>query len=216
MSKDYIVAIDLETTGIDPSISGICEIGAVFGTADGEVLDFFREDCNPGEVVFTDEARRINGFTDERLRRARPVEHVVADLQKQLEVYRGSYQGTKYENNVTLLFHNAIFDCGFLQPVYRRTNLDMFFFRRVLCTVSIAFAVIRPHMTRKLAKLAELFELTNTAEHSALNDALTTFKVYSKLMQIEQQDAITRIVNTETNKFDRMFAPTPYPIPVCV
>jgi len=93
------VAFDLETTGLDPRLDKIVEIGAVKFDRAG-IIGRFSTLVNPG-IPMPGEAGKVNNITDEMLRGKPSLDAVLPDF-----LY--------FIKNTTLAAHNAPFDCGFV------------------------------------------------------------------------------------------------------
>ena len=93
------VAFDLETTGLDPHIDRIAEIGAVKFDRKG-IIARFSTLVNPG-IPMPAEAGRVNKISDEMLAGKPAIGEVLPDF---LRFIKGS----------VVIAYNAPFDCGFI------------------------------------------------------------------------------------------------------
>ncbi len=178
------VAVDIETTGLDPESHGICQIGA---WATGETLAQFRgyyvSDCHPYlPFIIEESALKVNGFTADRIRASRSISVVIREFAEFI-------RGLSKDSDVVLVFHNAPFDVGFLNRAFNLEPLDDGAFRRVLDTVTLGFAVFGKPMS--LASLAEQCGVTNGAAHDGLGDAYTTISIFHELRATLQRLALT-------------------------
>ena len=87
MNRTY-VALDLETTGLDPQRDAIMEIGAVRfrttyndGTIEANVLDTWSSLVNPGRPIPI-QIQQLTGITQEEVNRARRFSQVMNPLQR--------------------------------------------------------------------------------------------------------------------------------------
>ena len=94
------VAFDLETTGLDPKLDCIVEIGAVKFDNKGLIARFSAL-INPG-IPMPEEAGKVNNISDEMLRGKPSLEQVLPDF---LRFIRGT----------VLTAHNTAFDCAFIR-----------------------------------------------------------------------------------------------------
>jgi DNA polymerase III epsilon subunit-like protein len=78
-APENLVAISLETTGLNPLRGGITEVGAVRFDYEGKLLNSFWERTNPG-VPVPEHVTRLTGIRDEMLEGARSPEEVARDL----------------------------------------------------------------------------------------------------------------------------------------
>ena len=79
VAPETMVAVSLETTGLNPLQDRITEVGAVRFDYEGALLDTFWERANPG-IPIPEHIRKITGITDEKVAEARPPEEVVRDF----------------------------------------------------------------------------------------------------------------------------------------
>ena len=79
IAPETLVAVTLETTGLNPLQDRITEVGAVRFDYEGNLLDTFWERANPG-VPIPEHIRKITGVTDEKVAGARAPEEVVRDF----------------------------------------------------------------------------------------------------------------------------------------
>jgi DNA polymerase-3 subunit epsilon len=93
------IAFDTETTGLEPKTDKIVEIGAVKFDRLG-LIGRFSVLINPG-IPMPAEAARVNGITDEMLRKQPPLEEVLPDF-------------LRFIGKGILVAHNAPFDVSFI------------------------------------------------------------------------------------------------------
>ncbi len=79
VAPETMVAVSLETTGLNPLHDRITEVGAARFDYEGALLDTFWERANPG-IPIPEHIRKITGITDEKVAEARPPEEVVRDF----------------------------------------------------------------------------------------------------------------------------------------
>jgi len=101
------VAFDLETTGLDPRLDQIAEIGAVKFDNKGLIARFSTL-VNPG-IPMPPEAGRINHISDEMLAGKPEIEEILPEFLDFIE-------------NSILIAYNAPFDCGFINEKLRTTS----------------------------------------------------------------------------------------------
>src|SRR5690606_34466654 len=104
--RDALVAIDLETTGLNPSYDRIIEIGAVKFQGD-EVLGEYQTLVDPGTPI-SDFITQLTGISDEVVAGAPSIRDVIPDLRS-------------FIGSATLVGHNVNFDLGFLRAAGLRT-----------------------------------------------------------------------------------------------
>lgn len=164
-----MIAVDVETTGIDPEFDRMIEIGA-FRPETGEV---FRTLVNPGRPL-TSRITELTGITDEMLL-GQPSED---------EAIR-SFRAFAGEDRI-LLGHNIPFDHSFLVQAMRRSGLDEIAWEGI-DTLKIARVLCAELPSRKLEALCEHFGLTNERAHRAFEDAAVTYQLYRKLEEMAKE-----------------------------
>ncbi len=160
MAEIY-VALDLETTGLDPAKDSIIEIGAVRveGERPGESFHTF---VNPGRPI-PPFVRRLTGITESDVRTAPPIEAVAADLAAFLE---GSI----------LVGHNLLgFDAAFLRAagVWQEGEVHD--------TSALARILVPDAQEYGLAALCQRFGIPVAAHHRALEDAWASWRLLVEL-----------------------------------
>ncbi len=155
-----LVALDLETTGLDPERDGIIEIGAVRFTGE-RVEDQFQTLINPGRPLPAF-ITQLTGITDDMLAGAPRLTQVLSEL----ESFVGDH---------TVLGHSVNFDLGFLQ------QKGLFHYNQAIDTYDLA-AVMLPTAARyDLSSLASALGVPLRDSHRAFDDAEATMGVFQQL-----------------------------------
>jgi DNA polymerase-3 subunit epsilon len=168
-SRSYL-ALDFETTGLDPKCERVVEIGAVrfrFREADArpESPAALAALVDPGKPM-PRLVQAIHGISDEDLIGAPSFVDLAPAL---LSLARGA----------TILAHNAPFDLSFLAEELARSNLGADFgFPEVLDTRLLAKAAFPGRPSYSLMNLAAAFGLDSGAAHRALDDAKTCMELF--------------------------------------
>jgi len=157
MTGTYI-ALDIETTGLDPERDRITEIGAVRFRADGTELETFETLINPGrEIPFFVEA--LTGVTNEAVRGARRVKDVAPEL-------------LRFVGDDPVVGQNINFDLGYL----RREGVTLGL--RSIDTAQLSRILMPAKQPRNLADLAASLGVEAPVHHRALADARTAAAVF--------------------------------------
>jgi len=156
------VALDLETTGVDPDRDAIIEIGAVKFRGE-EVIDEFATLVNPGRPVPA-EITVLTGITDEDVAGAPRLSDVLPRL-------------ARFVGSRPVVGHSVGFDLDFLQRwSVLRSN-------RRLDTFRLA-TILAPDARRySLLELASLLGFSPQVSHRALDDARTTHRLFLALFE---------------------------------
>lgn len=161
------VAFDLETTGIDPSIDKIVEIGAVRFSGSNPIKGFGYL-INP-EISIPTEASSVNGITDEMVKNKPKIEEV-------LELF------SDFCGDLPLVAHNASFDFKFLlDDVMRYKSKAPKGF--VLDTLSLSRKVFPGIPNYKLWTLVRYFNFPSGTFHRAEEDSSYCGLLFAKIIE---------------------------------
>lgn len=166
------VVVDLETTGLRPGSSQICEIGAV-RVRGFELDDEFETLVNPGMAMGPGVAA-LTGLTDRQLRGAPPPAVAVSRF-------------LAWAGDAVLVAHNARFDLSFLDRETERLTGSRIA-SPVVDTVPLARRLLGGRVPR--ASLAQLSYFLGTSVqpcHRALPDAQATAEVLLALIGLAQE-----------------------------
>lgn len=178
MQPSVFVTIDTETTGLDPERNSMIELAAVATNERGRLLDIFNERLSPrGDRLEIEQAALdINGHSANEIQHFPAPGWIIRKFSDFIESFKPA--------EITIVGHNAKFDVGFLESLYRAQNrfnagLDLSHFKRVLCTQSLGYAYFGERMSLK--QLGERLKIENRHEHSALGDAIQTSNVFHEI-----------------------------------
>src|SRR2546421_9401993 len=172
LERATFVVVDLETTGLRPDSSRICEIGAV-RVRELELEEEFELLVDPGMPIGP-VISALTGLRDADLRGA---PHPAIAVRRFLE----------FAGDAVLVAHNARFDLSFLdRETERLTGARLA--GPVVDTVGLARRLLTGRTQRAgLASLAEFFGTTARPCHRALPDALATAEVLVQLIGLAQE-----------------------------
>ncbi len=171
-----IVAVDIETTGLNLDEDVIIEIGAVKFNG-RRVEDEWSTLVNPRQSI-PGFITQLTGITNSMVRHAPPLSDVIGDL-------------IGFVGDAPVVGHNVSFDLSFLRRAGALTNnID-------IDTYELA-AVLMPTASRyNLSALAQQLGILLPATHRALDDARVTHRVLIELIEKAQQlplDLLAEIV----------------------
>ena len=177
-----VLFLDLETTGLNPGMQEISEIGAVLvSQKDWQVLRTYEAKVLPSHIETAQpEALQISHF-DAAVweKEGRPLRQALEELS---EIGRGAI----------LAGFNVTFDWAFLQAGFNLVDLpDPFYYHRY-DVMSSAYTMLyhRNEFTKfSLSECCRFFGVTNSKAHSALADAQATYEVFLGLMKLEPTPA---------------------------
>lgn len=158
-----LVAVDIETTGLDPQNDAIIEIGAVRFNGH-RVEDEWSTLINPGRHI-PDGITQLTGIDDAMLRQAPGLRDVLPELQD-------------FTADLPVVGHSVRFDLGFLQ------RAGVLARNPVVDTFELA-SVLLPSASRySLGALGQELGILLPATHRALDDARVTQGVYHRLYEL--------------------------------
>jgi DNA polymerase-3 subunit epsilon/ATP-dependent DNA helicase DinG len=155
-----IVALDLETTGLDPQRDTIIEVGAVKFKGD-RIEAEYSSLVNPGRPIPYN-ITNLTGINDAMVAKAPRLSQVLPELED-------------FVGEATVLGHNTRFDLSFLQA---RKILR---YNDVADTYNLAAALLPSAGRYNLGALAKELSILLPATHRALDDARVTVAVYQAL-----------------------------------
>jgi DNA polymerase III epsilon subunit family exonuclease len=166
------VVVDLETTGLRPGSSQICEIGAA-KIVGFEIVDEFETLVDP-RVPLGAAVSALTGLTDRQLRGAPPAASAVHDF-------------LRFAGDSVLVAHNARFDLAFLDRETERLTGSRLA-APVVDTVALARRLLAGRVPRaSLAQLSYFFGTSVQPCHRALPDAQATAEVLLALIGLAQE-----------------------------
>ncbi|MFQ5380083.1 MAG: helicase C-terminal domain-containing protein [Dehalococcoidia bacterium] len=168
------IAIDIETTGLDPEADGITEVGAVRFDTEGNELASFQTLVNP-ECEIPAFAEALTGIRPEDLKHAPPFEEIIGDL-------------LEFAGEASVVGHNIAFDRAFLEA--GGCHLP----GGALDTVELARILLPRATSHALPAVAAVLGIDPGTSHRALADAQTAARVFVALLRrAEQLDRNTRV-----------------------
>ena len=173
-----MVALDLETTGLDVRMDKIIEIGMI--RFDGaEVLNTYQTFVNPDRPI-PPAVTQLTHITNPMVSSAPHILDVLDEV-------------AQFVGDDTIVGHNIGFDLGFLRR-YKILSRN-----RSTDTYELA-SVLLPRAGRyKLSALAEQFGIDAEGKHRALADCTMTMKLYNKLIEKAYAlpfELLTSLINT--------------------
>lgn len=161
-SERIYVALDLETTGLDPARDAIIEIGAVRFQGD-RVLERFATFVNPQRSIPL-RITQITGIRNADVAGAPSLDKVAPELL--------AFVGREV---AAVVAHNAAFDIGFL----RAAGIN--FHRPVYDTLDLAGMLLPGMASYSLGELAQALAIPLVDAHRALDDAQATAELFQQV-----------------------------------
>ncbi len=168
ISDNIIVVFDIETTGLDPEIDEIIELGAV-KIENGNIIEKFSTFVKPN-VQIPDEVVELTGINDEMVADAPPINLVIKEFYE-------------FAEGCTLCGHNAIkFDIKFIKR--EGENWGFEFDNPVIDTMVEAMGSRLKISRFNLGAVTKALGITLEGAHRAWNDAYATAQVLLKLNEV--------------------------------
>ncbi len=179
MDFEKLIFIDLETTGANPAVDRITEIGLVEVDRNGNATHWSSL-VNPGTSIPAF-IQGLTGISNEMVREAPPFAQLAPALHERLQ-------------DALFIAHNARFDYGFLRNAFSEAGYS--FRSDVLCTVKLSRALFPEESRHNLDALIERHQLKPNARHRALADADLIWQFWQKLGQQVPQDVLMPALKT--------------------
>lgn len=167
MQNNSYVAIDLETTGLQPKTDKIIEIGA-WKVVNGEVADSFHSMVNP-YLQLPERITELTGITDGLVKDAPDISEVIHDV-------------VIFCEDMLLLGHHIIFDYSFLKKA--AVNADLDFECRGIDTLKLCRRFMPESEKKNLEQACFYFSVERIGAHRALTDAKDVHNLYQKLRMV--------------------------------
>jgi predicted DnaQ family exonuclease/DinG family helicase len=173
---DSFAVIDLETTGLDPAICEIIELGLA-RYENGRLRETYSQLVKPSTSV-PGKITALTGIDDGMVEEAPIIQDAIAGFADLLR------------DSPWIVGHNVTFDISFLRshlPADLMGNLE----NRIMDTGTLARIMI-PRLTRfSLGSLVRYFGIERKRAHRALDDCLATGQVYLRLISVLNSLAVS-------------------------
>jgi DNA polymerase-3 subunit epsilon len=167
--------VDIETTGGYASANGITEV-AIHVFDGTRVVKKFESLINPLQPI-PRYIQSFTGITNEMVANAPQFADVAEDIFNLL-------------NENIFIAHNVNFDYSFLKSHLSRTGHDLK--SKKLCTVRLSRKIFPGFSSYSLGNLCRSLEININNRHRAGGDAEATVKVFSKLLENDKEDFISK------------------------
>lgn len=182
MIPQRLAFIDLETTGGNPLVDRVTEIGVV--EVDGDRVSTWTSLVNP-ERAIPPFIQQLTGIRNEMVANAPTFAQLADELAERL-------QGRLF------IAHNARFDYGFVKHEYLR--LGQRFRADVLCTVRLSRRLFPQYPRHNLDSLITRHGLTTGDRHRALADADLIWQFWRLQQQEHDPDAFAEAVQHQLQR----------------
>lgn len=162
--RDSYVAVDLETTGLNPKTDKIIEIGAV-KVIDGREAGRLSLLVNPGRLL-DERIKSLTGIDDHMLSGAPPIEEVIG-------------RTAEFAEELPLLGHRVLFDYSFLKRAAVNRNIP--FERHGIDTLTLCRKFMPEEEKKNLGNACHFFHVPLEGAHRALEDARAAHLLFQRL-----------------------------------
>ncbi len=160
--RGELIALDLETTGLDPNQDQIIEVGLAL-CKDDQIIDKFQTLVNP-VIPIPPAVVSLTGITNNDVKNAPLIDEILPQM-------------VQFIGNRPIVAHNISFDIGMLEKHrVAQTNLR-------LDTFDLATILLPTSPRYNLNTLVETFNLQLNNAHRAFDDAVAGWQVYRQLWQ---------------------------------
>lgn len=163
MVSSYI-AVDLETTGLNPKVDKIIEIGAV-RVIDGNITARYETFVNPYRKL-EERVIALTGIRDDQIESAPGINTVIGEF-------------LEFSKDLPILGHHVIFDFSFLKRA--AVNEGKEFERQGIDTLKLARRFMPPEEKKNLKAACEYFGIRQEKNHRALWDSIAAHNLYQEI-----------------------------------
>ena len=161
-----IVALDLETTGLDSKTDAIIEIGAIRFN-DRRVEEEFQTLIRPPRGI-PEFITNLTGISNQMVQNSPTIEEIIPELED-------------FVADLPILGHNVKFDVGFLR------EQGLFRYNETLDTYDMASVLLPGAGRYNLGALGQYLGIPFPAEHRALEDARVTHGIFMRMQDIAEE-----------------------------
>ncbi|MFR5602263.1 MAG: PolC-type DNA polymerase III [Lachnospiraceae bacterium] len=165
MTNSYI-ALDLETTGLDPKKDKIIEIGAL-KIVDGQITDRLQFLVNPRRQM-EERVVSLTGITDEMVAGESGIEDRIGQV-------------LEFCGDLPLLGHHIIFDYSFLKRA--AVNHRLMFEKNGIDTLRLCRLFMPENEKKNLESALRYFQISGSGFHRAMADAEGVHHLYQTLLE---------------------------------
>ncbi len=170
---DTFVVFDLETTGFNPTMNKIIEIGGV-KVVNGVITERFSSFVNP-QIPIPYEIEDLTGINDGMVMEAKTIEEILPEFME-------------FCQNAVMVAHNADFDMSFIKHNLRLQGIKKSF--TIIDTVALARNLLSGLSRFKLDTVAKALGVPLKNHHRAVDDAECTAEIFIKLVHMLSERGI--------------------------
>ncbi len=168
---DRYVALDIETTGLNPAVDRIIEVGMA-RVEDGQITEKYSTLVYPG-ISVSERITELTGIHNEELDGKPRIEDIIGDI-------------TQFIGDWPILGHNVIFDFSFLKKA--AVNNGLAINDDGIDTLKLARRLLPEAEHKSLSYLCQYFDIDPGRSHRAYDDAVSASLLYARLEKIKPDD----------------------------
>lgn len=169
---ENFVAIDIETSGLNPAEDKIIEIGMV-KVIEGKIADKYETLVNP-RLLIGERITQLTGITQDMLEQKPFIEDIIGDI-------------IAFTEDLPVLGHNVIFDYSFIKKA--AVNSGLKFEKTGIDTLKLARRLLPELEHKNLEYLCEHFGIEAGSSHRAYDDAVSAMKLFYVPHDIKPDDS---------------------------
>lgn len=189
------VVTDVETTGSDPKLHRITEIGCVT-VRSGLIAEKYTTLANPHQAI-PEFIQKMTGITDAMVRRAPEFVDAIPGIKAMFR-----------KPDTIFVAHNSEFDYRFVKSSFERAGY--MFECDKLCSLKLARKLLPTDIKKNVGSLANFFGIPIISRHRALDDAEATAYILLELLNIAENEydiSTTAELLDFQNRTQRTFKP---------
>lgn len=182
-----ILALDVETGGVNPGVDSLLEVGMVATFKDGTRARTFQSYIKEEQYHVTAGAMAVNKLNLAEVYEKGEDPYTVT--QHMIEFINNSYPGGK--DDYVLIGHNMALDKFMIKELFASVGEDMdahmnyrFIDTSALIQAGKDMGIIPQEVSGSLHKFADYYNLPTGNTHTAVDDCWTTIFVYEKLKEL--------------------------------
>lgn len=165
------VALDIETTGLNPAVDRIIEVGMA-RVEYGQITQKYSTLVYPG-ISVSERITELTGIHNEELAGKPRIEEIIGDI-------------TRFIGDWPILVHNVTFDFSFLKRAAGNNGYTIT--DDGIDTLKIARRLLPELEHKNLSFLCQYFNIDPGRSHRAYDDAVSASVLYGKLEKLKPED----------------------------
>lgn len=170
---DSYIAVDLETTGLNPKTEKIIEIGALRVICGKEAAQFHQL-VNPRRKLPPD-IIKLTGITDEMVEECPGIEEIIEEF-------------IQFCGDLPLLGHHVLFDYSFLKRA--AVNQGILWEKDGIDTLTLCRAFMPEALSKTLGEACRFYHVETGTSHRAVSDANSAHLLYQAMKRTLGEEAL--------------------------